>query len=74
MGNPYYTNPELASLKEELETVIDEKGLGTLLDAIAEICREKAEFVLTNWQDKSLAKEWERSASKVQTASDQSLF
>ena len=70
----YYSNPELASIKEDLENLIDERGLGTILDAIAEICREKSEHALTNWQDETLAKEWDKTADKIQTASDHSFF
>lgn len=68
----YQNNTELASLKENLEQEIDRLGIDTIIDAIAEICREKSEHVSTNWQDFNLAKAWDKLADKLQHVSDTS--
>ena len=44
--------------KEKLEELVDMEGFQGTLEILSEICFEKAEHVLTNWQDKHLAKFW----------------
>ena len=68
----YQNNTELASLKENLEQEIDRLGIDTVVDALAEICREKSEHVSTNWGDRNLAKAWNKLAEKLQHVSDTS--
>lgn len=51
--------------KADLETIIDSRGLPMLLAAIGTICHDKAEHVLTNWQDNGLACVWEGRANKI---------
>lgn len=53
---------------EQLERVIDEQGLGQTIDAISAICREKAEHLRVNWQDKEQAKLWDRNAKRLESA------
>lgn len=51
--------------KYELEEMIDGTSVGQLLEAIADICHEKAEHVATNWQDYDLEKLWTRCGTKI---------
>jgi hypothetical protein len=44
--------------RETLERLIDARGLSSVLMALSEICGEKSEHLLANWQDKKLAKDW----------------
>jgi hypothetical protein len=41
-----------------LETTIDQCGIDSVLMALSEICGEKSEHILANWQDTVLAKRW----------------
>jgi hypothetical protein len=50
----------------DLESAIDSLGLPHLLGRVADICHEKAEHVLTNWQDKALAGEWSKAARIIE--------
>lgn len=47
-------------LEDELERLIDRHGINTILEILSIICFGKAEHILVNWQDKRLAKQWER--------------
>lgn len=61
------TNDEAVAL----EAMIDRCGLETVVAALALICGEKAEHVRSNWQDRALAKAWDRCGahlSKAETA------
>ena len=49
----------------ELELVIDAHGLSKTLNAIAEICAEKAAHVGATWTDRELESRWNRCAAKV---------
>lgn len=51
--------------KDNLEQLIDQVGLPAVLTAIGEICSEKADHLRTNWQDVNMAREWDRSARKI---------
>ena len=52
-----------------VEAIIDTNGLDMLLDAIATVCAEKGEHLLTEWQSKSEAKAWDRAANRIQALS-----
>lgn len=54
--------------KDQIEGYIDRQSLSVLLSLVEEICREKAEHVLTNWQDKAMSKAWEHNARTVSWA------
>jgi hypothetical protein len=58
------SNPITADDVQTLETIIDRVGLAELTDTIARIAREKAEHVQTNWQDRDLARVWNRVARR----------
>lgn len=49
----------------QLELMIDSEGLTSILEQITEICHEKADHILTNYQDRSLAAAWTRNAELI---------
>jgi hypothetical protein len=49
--------------QEQVERLIDEQGLETMLSTVSEICGAKAEHIATSWQDTGLAKRWDRMAT-----------
>ena len=57
----------------QLETMIDQYGLDAVTDAIADICIQKTEHVLTNWQDADLAEHWNKAAKIVNAATGKIL-
>jgi hypothetical protein len=57
-----------SQVKDALESIIDQNSLSSLLQALAEVCEEKATHVLDNWQDKALAAEWTGAARKIERA------
>ena len=52
-------------MKEELEEFMDQHSFRELQELIAEICREKANHIRENWQDKYLAHQWDRRANRT---------
>jgi hypothetical protein len=56
-------------LSEQLEQIIDSKGLPYVLDKLAEICQEKANHIRENWQDNKLGLEWDKIAWSIQQVS-----
>jgi hypothetical protein len=59
-----YAN-KTAAQREAIEKLIDEMGLHNFLSETAIVCCEKAEHIRSNWQDKSLAKAWERFGTRI---------
>lgn len=59
-------NNSWEGLKDRLEAIIDssELSLGaiTIVDMMIEICYEKADHLLSNWQDEAGAEIWEKAA------------
>jgi hypothetical protein len=53
----------------ELETLIDRVSLEAVLQALSEICGAKSEHILSNWQDKPLAKLWATAEGVIGVAS-----
>lgn len=49
----------------DLEILIDQHSLAGVLDAVAVICREKADHIRTEWQDPNTAREWDLAASRI---------
>ena len=45
-------------MNDVLEALIDRHGLPAVLNAIAQICSDKAEHIAVNWQDATTAKVW----------------
>ena len=52
------------SMTEQLEAMIDSSSLLDVLIGLELVCGEKADHIRVNWQDRSLAKLWDR-ASKA---------
>lgn len=50
---------------EELEVIIDRHGLKKVLVMMSDIAYAKADHIRETWEDKGLAQEWERDASKL---------
>jgi len=46
------------TVRDELEDIIDERGLSAVLSMIADVCREKAERLRSNCQDESAVAVW----------------
>ena len=51
---------------DQVEAMIDRSNVKAVLSVIAHICREKAEHIHTNWTDDRLARDWERTAAKIE--------
>lgn len=51
--------------KDTLEKMIDANTLTWVLNALTDICYEKAEHLRTNWQDKISALPWEVAAQNI---------
>ena len=51
--------------RDELEALIDLGGVEEMLSALVMICNEKADHVMTNWQDRNLARVWQRCAREI---------
>lgn len=60
--------------KNLAEEAIDAYGLQRTLEMIGEICWEKAEHIRANWQDKTLAKSWDKASQIVLRAANQSTI
>lgn len=48
------------ALADDLEAIVDRTSLSAVLESLAYVCSEKAEHLLTNWQDETSADAWER--------------
>ena len=53
------------SQKDELEIMIDRSSLHEVLNALADICAQKADHIQSNYQDKPLAKTWMKVSWKL---------
>lgn len=51
---------------DALEAFIDRYSLAIVLEAIADVCQDKAEYLRTNWQDEPMSRDWDIAARKVQ--------
>ena len=60
---------ERRQLEETIETLVDKHGAQVVLQALAQVCAEKADHVNTNWQDRALAKDWEHASDRMWDAS-----
>jgi len=64
------TNRDLTTQEREtLERLIDATSIVAVMEALSDICTEKDEHILTNWQDKKLAKLWAHAAGVIGCAS-----
>lgn len=58
--------------RRELEAMIDRRGLSEILYALSDICSEKADHILSSYNDRSLSARWAASATRIQLAGDAS--
>jgi hypothetical protein len=61
-GTEMHTEPAFTKLQNEIEALLDRHPIDELVAALAEVCDHKADHVMSNWQDKHLAKLWQRNA------------
>jgi hypothetical protein len=60
---------EFDQMVEDLEEIVDRtQSFDDVLEALADVCRLKAEHIRTNWQDEGLAEGWDRQAKRVEKA------
>lgn len=50
---------------DQIEAIIDSTNVKAVLSMIGQICGEKASHIESNWQDVPLARQWMRTACKV---------
>lgn len=55
----------LINSQDCLEGLVDRIGLKATIELLAVICEEKAEHVMSNWQDQITAAAWRRSAQAI---------
>ena len=60
-------------IEYDLEQIVDRVGLTEVLAILSEICSAKASHVEENWQDKVLAKRWEKAHKIVEQAGYKAL-
>ena len=53
---------------EALEGLIDRYGLSEVIDWISETCSAKADHVMHNWQDRTLAVRWQKASHVLDKA------
>lgn len=61
-----------AKLVETLEALVDGEDLSHVLIALNLVCVEKAEHIRCNWQDQQTAKVWDRAATAIRKAAENS--
>lgn len=59
-----YRSVDPRETEREIESVIDRVGLPDMISIMADVCVAKADHIDTNWQDRALARVWDR-ASKA---------
>ncbi len=59
------------SQKDELEIMIDRSSLHEVLNALADICAEKADHIRLSYQDSVTAKPWMQASKKLSKLEDQ---
>lgn len=55
--------------KQTLEQLIDKMGLDHVLQAISEICSEKADHIRASYSDKVLERQWRSASNAVDACS-----
>lgn len=55
---------------DTLEAMLDTYDITTVVEALADICSEKADHVQSAWQDLALAKLWDRNAQRLYRTRD----
>lgn len=55
---------------ELCEAFVDANGLPAALQELANVCHTKAEHLRANWQDKALAKTWDKAGDRIERAAE----
>jgi hypothetical protein len=63
-----------AQAEAALEAMVDKFGLQNVINGLSCICSGKADHIEENWQDKRLAKAWERACVHLMNEADHSVF
>ena len=53
------------NLDEQLESLIDQNGVRTILERIAYIAGEKSEHLTVNWQEPRAGRQWGRLQARL---------
>ena len=56
--------------QETLEAIVDKIGIRATLELLSDVCAEKSDNVLVNWQDEGLAASWMRASKRINAASE----
>jgi hypothetical protein len=57
---------ELTAEEEQtLERIIDRTSVQAVLESMSIVCGKKAEHLLTNWQDKTTARVWQKAEGAI---------
>lgn len=64
---------ELEKMQIDLEKMIDRASLPTVLEVVAQVCREKSHHIEDNWQDYALAKIWNDAGDTVEACATANL-
>jgi hypothetical protein len=49
-----------------LENAVDQSTLQAVVEALAQVCRDKADHIASSWQDESLAKVWNKAGQRLE--------
>jgi hypothetical protein len=66
------TGPQ--DLQEALESMIDDTSLTDVLNALVSVCGDKAEHLLSNWQDPMAAKCWAKMATAIERVANDCIL
>jgi hypothetical protein len=55
----------IQELADQLEPLIDRSSLAAVLEALCQVCWEKADHLRSNWQDHAAAKSWDKAANSI---------
>ena len=61
---------EKPQIQDHLETLADKHSLCFILNCLAQISFEKSDHVQATWQDRALAKQWEKIAVSLEAIAD----
>lgn len=53
------------TVEDKLEAIIDGSSLGSVLEALENVCRAKADHLAHNWQDIPASQLWNRAAGRI---------
>ena len=63
-----FKSPE-QEIRDLIESIIDKSKLSEFLYAVAEVCSEKAQHIMENWQGQVLVSEWSIACGKIENLS-----